>query len=152
MADFSIAIKTVLANEGGLVDDYSDPGGLTNFGISQRSYPNIDIRNLTVEGATEIYHRDFWKFDGINDQDIATKLFDAFVNMGAAAIRLMQRLVNVTQDGQYGPMTEKAINQYDPGMLLIHYRESLCIYYQELVQKNPKLGKFLTGWLKRANQ
>ena len=44
MAEFSLAIPIVLENEGGYVDDPNDPGGETNFGISKRSYPNVDIK------------------------------------------------------------------------------------------------------------
>jgi lysozyme family protein len=151
MADFNLAIPVVLKNEGGLVDNPNDPGGLTKFGISQRAYPNLDIRNLTVERATEIYHRDFWKFGGIIDQDFATKLFDSYVNMEHKAIKIVQNLVGVLQDGLYGPETEKMINGREPKGLLIAYKYALCEYYQNLVKNDPSLGVFIVGWLRRAN-
>ena len=81
MADFNIAIETVLANEGGICNVSGDPGGLTNFGISQRSYPNVDIRNLTRDAAAAIYRRDFWHYDAVESQLMATKIFDMAVNM-----------------------------------------------------------------------
>jgi len=46
--------------EGGYVNHPDDPGGETNFGISKRSYPNEDIRNMTRERATVLYDRDYW--------------------------------------------------------------------------------------------
>ena len=52
-------LKRILGHEGGLSDNPKDPGGLTKWGISQRSYPHLDIRNLKVEEAVEIYKRDF---------------------------------------------------------------------------------------------
>lgn len=152
MADFNIAIPIVLRNEGGYVWDANDSGGETKYGISKRSYPNLDIKNLNVAQATVIYLKDFWKFGGINDQDVANKLFDSYVNMKHIAIKLIQRLVNVPQDGEYGPATERAINQYDPGMLLAHFKESLINHYQNIVKANPAEGKFLVGWLRRAQQ
>lgn len=152
MADFNIAIKTVLENEGGYVDDPDDKGGETNFGISKRSYPSLDIKNLTMEEASAIYQKDFWKFDGINDQAVATKLFDSFVNMGRRAIRFAQALVGAAQDGAYGPGTEAAINSADPEQFLSGYRNSLVDYYRGLVERDSSLGEFLAGWLRRAAQ
>ena len=58
--NFDIAFDRLMGHEGGLVDHPNDPGGLTKFGISQRSYPNIDIRKLTREDSKAIYRRDFW--------------------------------------------------------------------------------------------
>lgn len=80
---FTAAVHTLLEVEGGLVDHPSDPGGLTNWGISQRAYPNLNIRTLTRAEAISIYHRDYW-------QRIPTALpeatrwfaFDAAVNHG----------------------------------------------------------------------
>ena len=48
---FAQAFEMVIGHEGGLVDNHADPGGLTKYGISQRSYPGEDIRNLTLERA-----------------------------------------------------------------------------------------------------
>ena len=53
-AKFLLAIEEVLKNEGGYVNHPSDPGGATNFGITQRTYPRLNIRTLTVDQAKEI--------------------------------------------------------------------------------------------------
>ena len=151
MAKFEDAIGTVLRNEGGYVNDPNDAGGETNFGISKRSYPNVDIKNLTVEEASAIYKRDFWKFDGINDQAVATKLFDSYVNMGWSAIRAAQLAAGaVPADGEYGPHTEAAIN--NTADFLGSYRTQLAVHYKNIVVNNPAMGKFLAGWLRRAAQ
>ncbi len=57
---FNKAVRIILAHEGGYVNHPADPGGETNMGISKRSYPDLDIKNLTVAMAKEIYFRDFW--------------------------------------------------------------------------------------------
>ena len=152
MGDFNIAMETVLENEGGLVDDVSDPGGLTNFGISQRSYPNVDIRNLTKEGAKAIYLRDFWLFGGVISQPVCTKLMDSYVNMKHWAIKLAQRALAITEDGSFGPATLKAVNDLDPVTFLQRYRNELVDYYLRLVEENPAEAKYLKGWLNRARQ
>ena len=153
MANFENAVEITLKNEGGLVDNPSDPGGLTKFGISQRSYPNVDIKNLTVEDAKAIYLRDFWRFGGINDQQVADKLFDMVVNIGHTAIKLIQKAVGFSQqDGVYGPVTETAINSFTPGTLLPVYKGLLADHYAAIANANPAETKFLHGWLNRAYQ
>ena len=152
MANFEDAIGVVLRNEGGYVWDGNDPGGETNFGISKRSYPNVDIKNLTVEEAKFFYKRDFWKFDGINDQAVATKLLDAYVNMGRSAIKIAQEIAVAPVDGEYGPHTEALINAISPTAFLMQYRSGLAQHYQNIVANNPAMGKFLAGWLRRAAQ
>jgi lysozyme family protein len=82
MADFNISIETILTNEDGYVFNPNDPGGETNYGISKRAYPNLDIKNLTRDAAKEIYRRDFWRYDSIVNQDVATKIFDIGANQG----------------------------------------------------------------------
>ena len=54
LTDFNDIIEVVLHHEGGYVNDPVDPGGETNFGIAKRSHPDVDIANLTKEGAKEI--------------------------------------------------------------------------------------------------
>jgi lysozyme family protein len=51
-----------VAAEGGekVTDDPRDPGGLTKWGICQRSYPDLDIRARPESDAREIYRRDYW--------------------------------------------------------------------------------------------
>ena len=83
MALFEPAITITLANEGStLVEDPADAGGLSRYGISQRSYPAENIRELTEDRAKFLYKRDFWKYDDVLDQPLANKIFDMTVNMG----------------------------------------------------------------------
>jgi lysozyme family protein len=152
MASFELAIPTVLENEGGYVNNPNDPGGETMFGISKRSYPRLDIKNLTRDEAIEIYRTDFWKFDGVNDQCLATKIFDSYVNMGHTAIKLLQRLLGQAQDGAWGPNTQAAVNSRIPELLLQNYRDALVQHYQDIVDANPAEHVFLVGWLIRARQ
>ncbi|WP_321532284.1 glycosyl hydrolase 108 family protein [uncultured Desulfuromonas sp.] len=88
--------------EGGYTFDPADPGGETKYGISKRSYPDLDIKNLTIEDAVRIYYRDYYHLPRINriaDQssahDLAAKTFDLAVNTGQRrAIKLLQRAIN----------------------------------------------------------
>ena len=152
MADFYQAIQIVLKNEGGYSNDPADPGGETNFGISKASYPNVDIRNLTVAEATAIYLQDYWLIGGIIDQSVADKLFDAYVNMRHAAIKIAQRIAGAVADGSYGPHTEAAINGMQSQTFLCAFRAGLAQHYRDIVAANPAEAKFLKDWLSRAAQ
>ncbi len=85
MADFEKAVAVVLRHEGGYVNDPDDPGGETNYGISKRAYPHLDIARLTVEQAKAIYRADYWERiagDSLTSQHYANALLDTAVNMG----------------------------------------------------------------------
>lgn len=58
--NFDEAFERTLGHEDGYVDDPRDPGGETKWGISKRSYPHLDIKNLTQDQAKGIYRTDFW--------------------------------------------------------------------------------------------
>lgn len=156
MANFDAAIPTVFKNEGGYVNDPNDPGGETKFGISKRSYPNLNISALTVDQAKAIYKRDYWRYDGIQDQAIATKVFDLAVNCGSnKAIRLLQQAINssgmaIQVDGFLGLTTLMACNSVDPEVLLACLKIQAVAHYRSLVEAWPRLAKFLPGWTKRA--
>lgn len=109
---FDEAFDRLLGNEGGYTLDPADPGGETNFGISKRSYPDVDIKNLTREQAKEIYLRDFWTGGQMNQYDgaLAFQVFDAAVNHGIRrAIKLLQSAAGVKPDGNVGPVTINAV-------------------------------------------
>ena len=57
--NFADALDLVLRHEGGYVNSPKDPGGETNFGISKKSYPYLDIKKLTKTDASVVcrYHR-----------------------------------------------------------------------------------------------
>lgn len=161
MAEFRLAIPTVLKHEGGYVNDPNDAGGETAYGISKRSYPDLDIAQLTRAEAEKIYFRDFWaplQLDAVNDQQVATKVFDSAVLIGKSrAVKFLQRAVQsagggiVTVDGHLGPTTLRAVNTASPLLLIDAYRHLLDTYYEGLAEAVPTNAKFLKGWLSRAN-
>lgn len=156
-AQFGPAITYVLQNEKGYVNDAADPGGETNFGITKRQYPNLDIKNLTREQAIAIYERDFWKFGDFSSQRIATKMLDIFVNMPPArAIKLLQLSLRsilagpVVADGILGSHTIAFANAADEQALLDELKFQLVKNYLQEALAAPSETKFLDGWLRRA--
>jgi lysozyme family protein len=108
---FDEAFTRVLGHEGGYSNNPSDPGGETNWGISKRSYPELDIRSLTKEAAKDIYRLDFWQPTGLVNAHpgVVFQLFDFAVNSGIqTATRAYQRALGVADDGYFGPVSKKA--------------------------------------------
>lgn len=160
MANFRKAIEIVLKHEGGYVNDPLDAGGETNFGISKRSYPNLNIKRLTRQEAIDIYKRDFWdknRLEEIKSDDVATKLLDTIVNIGASPnAKIVQRVCNILTgsrlnvDGIMGTKTLTLVNTIDEQKFLEQFRELQELHYRKIVLKNPSQKKFLEGWLVRA--
>ena len=170
MDNFEKAIGYVLMNEGGLVDDPDDPGGITNFGITlrtlsdyfssghnpQRAATPDDIKNLTLEQAKTIYRECWWekmRLDEINHVGVATAILDIGVNSGPSrAIKTAQQAAGVRVDGVMGPKTIDAINSTTPGDFVDHCASLMRDFYRELADMRPSSKKFLAGWLARANR
>jgi len=145
---FDQCFDKLISHEGGYVWDSRDPGGETKFGISKRAYPQVDIKNLTLGAAREIYKRDYWdraQCDKLSPS-VAYVLFDAAVNSGIGqAIRFLQRAVNVADDGVIGPMTIAAVGRLDA--------ESVCARYigqrLEFMTKLTTWDVYGKGWSRR---
>mgnify|MGYP001371792330 len=147
-------IEKTLQFEGGYSDDPSDAGGETNFGISKRQYPYLDIKNLTREQASDIFERDYmnkYGFNKILPKSLRWKVFDMAVNMGSVkAIVILQLSLGLSPDGIFGEKTNAAANQATTAVVLSNVCAIQSAYYQGIVARNPSQGKFLTGWLRRA--
>lgn len=148
-ANFQRAIPILLEEEGGLVDDPNDPGGLTKYGISQRSYPGEDIRALTPEAAATIYARDYWPASGAEQLPwpLCLFVFDHGVNAGSvAAIKCLQRAAHVPDDGRLGPQTLAAVQRANLRQLCRQFNVERCRYYMSLAG----FARFGLGWIGRV--
>jgi len=163
MGDFDYAFEKVVDIEGGYVNDPDDPGGETKFGISKRTYPSLDIKNLDLKIAKAIYFT-LWssaKLSKIDNQAIAEEVFDSLVNCGTVVKKWLQRAYNLTNfwqgddniivDGIIGNKTIKAINSSPNQDRILKVLNGLQLeHYIKIVAKNPKQEKWFCGWLKRV--
>lgn len=157
---FDQQIAQTLAFEGGYVDDPDDSGGETNFGISKRAYPDLDIKKLTKNQAVAIYLRDYFIKPGFAQlhSSIGAKVFDLGVNMGPrTAVKLLQRAINHTStaptllvDGKLGPLTLAASERIASTTLLPRLRTEAANHYAAIAAEHPVMRKYLKGWLRRA--
>jgi lysozyme family protein len=156
LTEFKDIIKVTLKHEGGYVNDPKDLGGETNMGITKRFYPDLDIKNLTVEYATEIYKEDYWDKNKVEElpKELRHIFFDMCVNQGRkTAVKVLQRAINnrggkLVVDGGFGPASKRALKKYTPSSNRVRcYRLK---YYYDLVNKKPEQEKFLYGWYRRT--
>jgi hypothetical protein len=81
---FSAAVERVLKHEGGYNANDGNTGAPVNFGINQKANPDIDVKNLTREGAVELYRKRYWNAIGGDSLPPAIQgtALDAAVNQG----------------------------------------------------------------------
>lgn len=148
MISFDEVFDRLIGHEGGYVNDPNDPGGETNWGISKRSYPNVDIKNLTRAGAKAIYLTDFWlrihadRLPG----SIAFQLMDFAVNSGIeTAVRYFQRAIGVADDGHWGPISQGVAEHTSESDMVMALNAERLDFMTRL--KNwPNAGR---GWARR---
>lgn len=169
-------IDRVIKIEGGYVNDPSDSGGETKYGITaavaRRNGYTGRMKDLSYADAYKIYERLYWKSLRLDDviemsKELAWELFDTGVNMGVGrAGSFLQRGLNVMNnggkfyddlnvDGAVGPKTLGALNAYYArrgveGMVVL--TELLnCLqgaFYVTLAERRQKDEKFIYGWFK----
>jgi hypothetical protein len=107
----------------------NDAGGTTKFGIDAASHPGVDIKNLTINTAKDIYFKE-WKEANIEQYDypLGECVYDCNVNCGAGRTK---KILAVS-----GKDVEKFLKER-------------AAFYHRLVESTPKNKKFLNGWLNR---
>ncbi len=158
---FDKAFDRLIGHEGGYSTDRKDPGnwtggkvGLgtlkgTKYGIAANTYPSLDIKNLTLAQAKEIYKKDWWDNLGANGlhSAIVFQLWDFAINAGKKrAIMELQQSVGVTADGLIGPKTIAAVNAHDLNDVLLTLTAERLTFYTSL-SAFPTYGK---GWVNRV--
>lgn len=173
MASFEQFLPLLLRFEGGFVNDPDDPGGATNKGITLKTFQHFGPRagfedtslaalmRLTDEEAGRIYKVHYWDplhADDIPLQPLAELLVDFYVNAGVNAIKELQRhLMSIgapgplSDDGMFGPKTAAALLNADATQTYRALRERRIHYYHRICESNPRLQKFLKGWMNRVN-
>lgn len=168
---FEEAFKEVIKIEKGYVNSEFDKGGETKFGISKKTYPELDIANLELEEAKHIYYLDFWNCDlltlsNIKDKEIAIELFDTSVNMGQEdAGKILQTALNhmnrnqriykdLKVDGWLGAVTlnalETILKRGEKQRLLKALNGEQYIKYVNIILKNPEQEMNFISWLGRV--
>jgi lysozyme family protein len=144
---FDKAFDILMTVEGGYVNDKYDLGGETKYGISKNSYPKVNIKELTLDEAKQIYKKDYWdrcSCDKIT-YPLNILLFDAAVNHGVlSASSLLQETLNVDVDGHIGANTIKAALKANSEISAL-FLTTRAAYYRSL----SSFSRYGKGWMKR---
>lgn len=174
MSEFGPALALVLEHEGSaFTHDPRDPGGATRYGVTLATLRELrpdaraeDVAGLTREDAADIYRVHWWDALGLarlRDQQVASKVLDATVNMGkAAGVRLLQvaanccldpadtNAVRLLVDGLLGPKTVAAVNAITPREILLELGFAMLDRYHRILELHPEMEIYRHGWAKRA--
>lgn len=160
------AIFQLLKDESSKIIPDDHGRGPSKFGITLETYKQWN-KNATADSIiymtqeqAEAFYRQWWdtyKIGLIDDQALASKVFNIGVNIGPGmAVTIFQIAINANggysrADGILGPLTATAANSQDPVKLLSIYKSSIAAYYRGVVQAHPEWANDLQGWLTRAN-
>lgn len=158
---WTLCLAEILRHEGGYVDHPADPGGATNMGITHKTLarwrgidpwwelPKTEIRALARAEASAIYKALYWERckAGSLPSGLDLAVFDYAVNSGPdRAVRVLQALVGVVQDGFVGPVTLAAVGKRDARALI----EALCDQRMSFLQRLAAWASFGRGWTSRV--
>ena len=157
--NFNRAVTATLKYEGGYVNHPSDPGGATNLGVTIATFrryvkPNgtiADLKALTVDQAKTVYRRQYW--DAVSGAELPDgvdfAVFDFGVNSGPdRAIKRLQKLAGVPQDGRIGPATLKAVRAIPHAKMIHDYQDERLAFLKGL----KTWGTFGKGWGRRVQE
>ena len=159
-ADFQTALRLLAKHEGGWSDrdKDADPGGKTMYGITQDAYndwcdqkgkPRGEVRNIAYAEAAAIYRANYANPVRYEDlpPGIGYAVFDLAVNAGVSrAVRLLQEVLGIRQDGIVGSQTLAAVRAAHLPDLIKRYCAARRKWQLRLknAKKNP-------GWVSRIN-
>lgn len=174
--------EEIVAREGGFVNDPDDPGGATNFGVTIGTMRRLgidltgdgqvteaDVRRLTKAQAVDIFVRHYFQRPHIDalPEALQPSLFDMYVNAGANAVKVLQRLLTdmgypCDPDGSVGPQTIRAAQlaaEAAPNHIADAYAIARRNYYYALADARPASRKYARrrdggkgGWILRAEE
>ena len=158
MPDFAKALALVLEMEGGRVDDPRDPGGRTNFGITQRTYDawlhrqghgRRSVYAIARAEVETIYREDFARllcFDTL-PPGLGYAVLDAGVNSGPVrAVRWLQTAANSASTGHLDVVTLRAVEACHTPLLI----DRLCDLRLGMLRHLPGWAPFGRGWSRRV--
>lgn len=158
---FNTYFERLIGHEAGFTIDPKDNGNWTGgrqgvgelkgtkYGIAANTYPDLDIRNLTLEQAKAIYWRDWWLKIGADQLQpaVAYQMWQFAVNAGMdTSKRGLQFAAKVAQDGHVGDLTLAAVKAADLNDLLLRFN-SFCLTHYTSLSKFVEYGK---GWTNRV--
>ncbi|MDX0534362.1 hypothetical protein GOC55_12965 [Sinorhizobium medicae] len=154
---YKTAMAHLRRDEGGYVNHPKDPGGATNFGVTQAVYDTYrkrlglktrsvrEIAEVEVSSIYQTQYADKVRYDALPaGVDYAT--LDAAVNSGVSrGAKWLQLAVGASADGQVGPQTVAKAAATDPLKTI----KAICSRRLSFVQGLKTWSTFGRGWSHR---
>lgn len=163
--NFSACLDIILQHEGGFVNHPKDPGGMTNLGITKRTYEEwkgnnytateAEMKALTKADVQPIYEKNYW--DRVKGDELPKGIdlcvFDFGVNAGTSrAAKYLQTMIGSPADGAIGPNTLKKLKEYITSSkiedVIKTYQDDRQKYYESL----SNFATFGKGWTRRVQE
>ena len=113
-----------------------------------------DVKALGLDEAKDIYRQHYLMEPGIAkipNEKLRALVFDAAVNQGPkTAIRMLQRALNVADDGVIGSKTMAAMPYLDARIVGVRFLHERALHYAAVCIAHPVKLKYLRGWLNRT--
>ena len=159
MSNFKECLDIVLKSEGGFVNHPSDPGGMTNLGVTKKVWEDFvghpvseaDMRALTPEKVAPMYEQKYWRpcYGEVLPRGLNFLVFSMGINSGTGrSVKLLQQSLGCVADGAIGPKTRELISSSDVSKLIAKFSEARREYYRSL-KTFPVFGK---GWITRVDR
>lgn len=156
---FETCLDNVLKHEGGFVNHPSDPGGMTNLGVTKKVYEKWvdrevseeEMKGLTRDDVKDIYKKNYWDRCQCDELPIGVDyvVFDMSVNHGVGrASRFLQKIVGATVDGAIGNETLGKVKVMARSEII----ENLCSTRETFYRKLKTFDVFGKGWLRRNEE
>jgi lysozyme family protein len=159
LSNWPASIELVLKSEGHFVNHPSDPGGMTNLGVTKKAWEawvkhpvdETEMRGLTPEIVAPFYKARYWDACKCDQLPLGVDyaVFDFAVNAGVGrASRTMQTALGTAADGIVGPATIGVATNADPDEFLEKFSAAKEQFYRNL----PTFEHFGKGWLRRVSE
>lgn len=157
--NFEACFTELLKHEGGFSNHNSDPGGITNLGVTKKTWDEWtgrdnsveDMKALTPEIVRPLYVNRYWDACRCDDLPAGVDycVFDTAVNSGKVrAIKFLQSVVGTVPDGAIGPVTLASVNTKGPRLVI----EQFCDKRETFWRSLPTFAVFGKGWLRRGKE
>ena len=157
--NFNKSLELLLKHEGGYVNHPSDPGGITNLGVTKKVYENWvghevteeDMKELTPKDVAPIYLENYWKKASCDflPSGLDYIVFDWAVNSGVSrSSKGLQKCCGAEPDGMIGPKTLTLLKGQNKKYMVEKFKEIRQDFYKSL----NTFDTFGNGWTNRNNE
>lgn len=157
--NFEKCLESVLKSEGGFSDHKSDPGGITNLGVTKKTWEEWighevsveDMKKLTKDDVKALYENRYWMACRCDDLPAGVDycVFDTAVNSGRVrAVKFLQSVVGTVPDGSVGPITIASANSRGSRLTIEQFMGKREAFLRGL----SNFSTFGNGWLNRTKE